>query len=107
MAELNRFEEIMKTDGIAKPGVTVSLGFGASIEIPPPINGVHICNVKKAKKKNYPEAPPALTITEVDGVEIKVERLPIRYESLEEILDELPDFVQEILADRIANADAK
>jgi hypothetical protein len=103
MAELNRFEEIMSTDRIATPGVTVSLGFGTSIEIPPPITGVHILHVKKNKKKNYPEAPPALTITQVDGVEIKVERLPIRYESLEEIFDELPEFVQTLLADRISH----
>lgn len=56
---------------------------------------------KKPKGKNYPKAPEPVTITEVDGVEIKVERLPIRYEKLEDVIDELPDFVQELLADRI------
>ena len=45
-----------------------------------------------------PKAPDAVTITEVDGVEIKVERTPIAYIPLESVMDELPDFARETIA---------
>jgi hypothetical protein len=61
----------------------------------------------KNDRKNYPEAPPPVTITEVDGVEIKVERLPLRYEKLDDIFDELPEFAQSLLADRLTESDSK
>lgn len=81
----------------------MDLGSGVKISIAPPFNNVRLFNLKNSKKKNYPEAPPPVTINEVDGVEIKVERLPIRYEKLEDIMDELPDFVQTLLQERLEN----
>jgi len=82
----------------------VSLGSGVSINVPLHNVNAALYSKKKPKGKNYPSAPEPVTITEVDGVEIKVERLPIRYEKLEEVFDELPDFVQDLLQNRIENA---
>lgn len=45
----------------------------------------------------YPKKPSPVSVTEVDGIEYKVEREVIRYERLEEVMDELPEFVQELL----------
>ena len=57
---------------------------------------------KKQETKNrefkIPESPPPLSITEVDGVEIKVERLPIRYENIQDVMEDLPDFCVDILS---------
>lgn len=82
----------------------VDLGSGTYLNIPLNTARAAIYSNKKPKGKNFPSAPEPVTITEVDGVEIKVERLPIRYEKLEDVFEELPEFVQEILADRISNA---
>ena len=46
---------------------------------------------------NVPKTPEPLTILTVDGEEFKVERTVLRYEKLEEVFDELPEFAQEIL----------
>ena len=60
---------------------------------------------QKAKQKQgidlskVPKAPEAVTMLMLDGVEFKVERTVIRYEKIEEVFDELPDFAQEILQD--------
>lgn len=54
------------------------------------------------QNKPLPEASPT-SITEVDGVEIKVERIPMRYEKLEDIFDDLPDFAQEVVASHYLN----
>ena len=52
--------------------------------------------------KPLPSASP-VSVTEVDGIEIKVERIPIRYERVEDIFDELPEFAQEIIAMQTLN----
>ncbi len=44
-----------------------------------------------------PKSPEPLTIVTVDGADFKVERTVLRYEKLDEVFDELPEFVQEIL----------
>jgi len=36
-------------------------------------------------------------VTEVDGVEIVVTRVPMQYEPIEGLLDELPDFIRETI----------
>jgi hypothetical protein len=79
----------------------VHLGSETYLNIP--LNKVRsaLYSNKKPKGKNYPDAPEPVTITEVDGVEIKVERLPMRYEKLDDIFEELPDFVQELLQDKL------
>lgn len=86
----------------------MDLGSGVSIEIPPPTKRVILMQRNPKQKdaaglenKRVPKKPPAVTICEVDGVEIKVERNVIRYERLEEVFEELPDFVQDILKDEI------
>ena len=84
----------------------MDLGSGVQIEIPEPTERV-LLQHRNPKQKNsvgeenkrIPKKPPALSITQVDGVEIKVERNVIRYERLEEVFEELPDFVQDILKD--------
>jgi hypothetical protein len=43
------------------------------------------------------------SVVNVDGFEAKVERTPLRYEKVEEIFDELPDFAQEIVAKQYLN----
>lgn len=48
-----------------------------------------------------PKAPEATSTVVVDGIEFKVERTVLRYEKLEEVFDELPEFVQEILKDTL------
>lgn len=48
---------------------------------------------------DFQEAPATAAI-QVDGHEAKVERTPLRYEKVEDIFDELPDFAQEIIAKR-------
>lgn len=58
-------------------------------------------NAAGQENKRVPKKPPALVVTEVDGLEIKVERNVIRYERLEDVFDELPDFVQDILKDDV------
>lgn len=79
----------------------VNLGSGTYLNIPLNTGQAAIYSNKKPKGKNFPAAPEPVTITQVDGVEIKVERLPIRYEKLEDVLDELPEFVQDLLAGTI------
>ena len=86
---------------------SVRLGSDTTLNIPLNTVPAALFSKKKPKGKNYHEAPPPVTITEVDGVEIKVERLPIRYEKLDDIYDELPDFAQELLADRVGISDSK
>ena len=49
------------------------------------------------EKPNYPKTPSPRSVTMVDGMEIKVERLPIRYETLDSVMDDLPEFCVEIL----------
>ena len=53
-------------------------------------------NAAGQENKRVPKKPPALVVTE-----IKVERNVIRYERLEDVFDELPDFVQDILKDDV------
>lgn len=83
--------------------VHVDLGSGVSIPIAPSSGKATLLKKKKPKNKNYPDAPEPVTITEVDGVQIKVERLPLRYEALDDVMEDLPDFVQDLLRDRNSN----
>ena len=48
-----------------------------------------------------PKAPEPVTMVTVDGTEFRVERTVLRYEKLEEVFEELPEFAQEILQDSI------
>jgi hypothetical protein len=45
----------------------------------------------------YPRAPSPRSVTEVDGVEIVVTRVPMQYEPIEALLDELPEFIRETI----------
>lgn len=47
--------------------------------------------------KKVPKVPEPVSVVTIDGVEYKTERAVLRYESLEEVFDELPEFAQEIL----------
>lgn len=84
---------------------SVDLGSGVKLDIP-----LHTERVKMSSKganpfqknphiydQRVPDASP-VSVTEVDGIEIRVERIPIRYERVEDIFDELPEFAQEIIA---------
>jgi hypothetical protein len=64
--------------------------------------------LKKAdslENKPLPAKSP-VSITQVDGIEIRVERTPLRYERMEDIFDELPEFAQEVIANHYL-ADSK
>lgn len=50
------------------------------------------------KDWSIPTAPPELTELEVDGVKIKVERVPLMYVPIESIIDEFPDFARETIS---------
>lgn len=45
----------------------------------------------------YPKAPSPTSVVEIDGVESIAKRTPLRYEMLEDVLDELPDFARETI----------
>lgn len=47
----------------------------------------------------YAKVPEPVVSSTVDGLDVKVERLPMRYEALEDILDELPDGLRETISD--------
>lgn len=53
--------------------------------------------VDNLENKPLPAKSP-VSITEVDGLEIRVERTPMRYERMEDIFDQLPEFAQEVIA---------
>lgn len=82
----------------------VDLGSGVNIEIESGTKRVILMNRNPKEKdkdgkdcNRYPKKPSPVSVTEVDGIEYKVEREVIRYERLEEVMDELPEFVQELL----------
>lgn len=54
------------------------------------------------QNKPLPAGSP-ISVVEIDGMEIKVERVPMRYEKIEDIFDELPDFAQEVVAKQYLN----
>jgi hypothetical protein len=66
------------------------------------LNQPEFQNEEFIQNKLLPKANP-VTITEVDGVEIRVERVPLRYEKVEDIFDDLPDFAQEVVANQYLN----
>ena len=76
---------------------------GSGVQIPIPLEHKTVKIMRKPKKtkdvpeNKIPKTPDPVTITMVDGVEIKVERLPVRYETLDSLMDELPDFCVAIL----------
>lgn len=84
---------------------SVHLGSGVHLDIPLNTKQVkmttqppHRLNIlSNVHTKKLPTASP-VSVTEIDGVEIKVERIPIRYERIEDIFDDLPEFAQEIIA---------
>lgn len=53
----------------------------------------------KLGKKNtrVPEVPSPVTVVQVGDLELKVERTVLRYELLEDVLEDLPEFVQDLL----------
>lgn len=88
----------------------VDLGSGVNIEIESSTKRVILMNRNPKEKdkdgkecNRYPKKPSPVSVTEVDGIEYKVEREVIRYERLEDVMDELPEFVQELL---IANLES-
>jgi hypothetical protein len=54
--------------------------------------------LEQKKRFLYAKTPAPITVSEVEGVEVKVERLPMRYEALEDILEELPDGLRETIS---------
>lgn len=58
--------------------------------------------VNKPDKSQMPSTPSPVSVTQIDGVEIRVERTVLRYERLEEVFDDLPEFVQELLIEKLA-----
>ena len=89
---------------------SVDLGSGVHLDIPLHTKQVRMStqpphrlnNLSELHTRSLPPASP-VSVTEVDGIEIKVERIPIRYERVEDIFDELPDFAQEIIAMQTLN----
>lgn len=45
----------------------------------------------------YPTTPSPRTVVQIDEIESVAERLPIRYELLESLLDEFPDSIRETI----------
>jgi hypothetical protein len=87
---------------------SVNLGSGVTIEVETAPKRVILMNRNPKEKdkdgkecNRYPKKPSPVSVTEVDGIEYKVEREVIRYERLEEVMDDLPEFVQEILESRL------
>ena len=83
-----------------------SVRLGSGIEIPIVLETKRVIlgtGNQKGKQKEginlsrVPKAPEEVTIVTVDGTEFKVERTVLRYEKLEEVFEELPEFAQEIL----------
>ena len=78
----------------------VNLGSGVNIEIQPAVHRVNLLRPEKKKpipKSSLPEMHAKEEEFMVDGETYKVERSILRYEGLEEVIDELPDFIREIL----------
>lgn len=87
-----------------------SVRLGSGVEIPIALETKRVIlgtGDQKAKPRQginlsrIPKAPEASSSVTVDGVEFKVERTVLRYEKLEEVFDELPEFAQEILQDSL------
>ena len=83
-----------------------SVRLGSGIEIPIALETKRVIlgtGNQKGKQRDginlsrVPKAPEPVTLITVDGAEFKVERTVLRYEKLEEVFEELPDFAQEIL----------
>ena len=83
-----------------------SVRLGSGIEIPIALETKRVIlgtGNQKGKQRDridlsrVPKAPEPVTLITVDGTEFKVERTVLRYEKLEEVFEELPDFAQEIL----------
>jgi hypothetical protein len=84
---------------------SVDLGSGVRLDVPlhthsAKLSGKQPNRMQKNPHINSDRLPAAspVSVTEIDGVEIRVERIPIRYERVEDIFDELPEFAQEIIA---------
>lgn len=87
-----------------------SVRLGSGVEIPIALETKRVIlgtGTQKAKGRDginlsrIPKTPEPVTLVTVDGTEFKVERTVLRYEKLEEVFDELPDFAQEILQELI------
>lgn len=46
----------------------------------------------------YPRAPSPRSVVQVGELETVAQRTPLRYEMLEDVLDELPDFARETIS---------
>ena len=46
----------------------------------------------------YPRAPSPTSVVQIEGIETIAKRTPLRYEMLEDVLDELPDFARETIS---------
>lgn len=84
------------------PEIKARLGSGVSIGIDMEPKPVKMTTGRGRSQsviadKPLPKGDP-ISIVEVDGVEVKVERTPLRYEKIDHIFDDLPDFAQDILS---------
>jgi len=79
----------------------VNLGSGVEVPVETNTKKVHLHQAPRkvlaGKKMNYPDIPQASSTFIVDGEEYRVERNVIRYDTLDSIMDDLPDFIQDIL----------
>lgn len=87
-----------------------SVRMGSGVEIPIALETKRVIlgtGDQKAKSRQginlsrIPKTPEPVTVVTVDGTEFRVERTVLRYEKLEEVFDDLPEFAQEILQDSI------
>ena len=85
---------------------SVDVGSGVKVEFPAQDKTVHVLHGKDAKHPNplerktgytYATTPSPRTVMQVDDIESVAERLPIRYEALESVLDELPEEFRETI----------
>ncbi len=88
---------------------SVDLGSGVHLDVPLETKRVILgTGNQKCKPSNRPDKsqmpsnPSPVSVTQVDGIEIRVERTVLRYERLEEVFDDLPEFVQELLVEKLA-----
>lgn len=81
-------------------GSEVDLGSGVKIEVEAPKFRGNLL-IQKPKKVAIPKNLPVMGAKEeeftTEGETFKIERSLLRYEALEDIVDELPDFIREML----------
>jgi len=86
---------------------SVHVGSGVYVDVPQEKKTVHMFPkgsdsnpLRRLQKEGYVygNAPSPRTVTQVGDLEVTVDRLPIRYEPLSNVMDDLPDEFRETIA---------